>query len=198
MRHAAIRVPFGSPMVRRDQWDTYWGPKKIIFLIRDIDDPAMTGASVESCQFVVLRSPWGRLGSIVYTCKRLRRVSGRFPLEIHLPKMHLTSQMSIAQNAKVLDPELSGEPQAPPYATYATTRPQTYPGGSPRADLHPKKVNNLGPMAPVPDKNVNYPRPPSSRRSGLVGPHTTPAIVNYKYMASTPREEYFGPTTLGT
>ena len=34
-------------------------------------------------------------------------------------------------------------------------------------------------MAPVPVKNVNYPRAPSSRRSGLVGPHTTPAIVNY-------------------
>ena len=32
----------------------------------------------------------------------------------------------------------------------------------------------------VPVKNVNYPRGPSSRRSGLVGPHTTPAIVNYK------------------
>ena len=57
---------------------------------------------------------------------------------------------------------------------------------SPRADLHPKKVNNLGPMAPVPVKNVNYPRAPSSRRSGLVGPHTTPPIVNYKYMTSTP------------
>ena len=38
---------------------------------------------------------------------------------------------------------------------------------------------------PVPVKNVNYPRAPSSRRSGLVGPHTTPAIVNYKYMTST-------------
>ena len=38
---------------------------------------------------------------------------------------------------------------------------------------------------PVPVKNVNYPRAPSGRRSGLVGPHTTPAIVNYKYMTST-------------
>ena len=38
---------------------------------------------------------------------------------------------------------------------------------------------------PVPVKNVNYPRASSSRRSGLVGPHTTPAIVNYKYMTST-------------
>ena len=78
------------------------------------------------------------------------------------------------------------EHQALAHAVQATTRPQTYPGGSPRADLHPKKVNNLGPMAPVPVKNVNYPRAPSSRNSGLVGPHTTPPIVNYKYMTSTP------------
>ena len=45
---------------------------------------------------------------------------------------------------------------------------------------------------PVPVKNVNYSRAPSSRRSGLFGPHTTPPIVNYKYMPSTPREGYFG------
>ena len=38
---------------------------------------------------------------------------------------------------------------------------------------------------PVPVKNVNYPRAPSSRRSGLVGSHTTLPIVNYKYMTST-------------
>ena len=76
--------------------------------------------------------------------------------------------------------------------------PETYPERAPRADLHPKKVNNLGPMAPVPDKNVNYPRAPSSHRSGLVGPHTTPQIVNYKYMTSTRREGYFGLPTLGT
>ena len=56
--------------------------------------------------------------------------------------------MSEAQNAKVLDPELSGEPQEPALAVLATTRPQTYPGASPGADLHPKKVNNLDPMAP--------------------------------------------------
>ena len=45
---------------------------------------------------------------------------------------------------------------------------------------------------PVPVKNVNYPRPPRNRNSGLVGPHTTPPIVNYKYMTSTRREGYFG------
>ena len=65
-------------MVQRDQWDMYWGPKKIIFLIREIDDAAKAGASVESCRFVVLRSPRRRLGSELDMGSRLRRVRGRF------------------------------------------------------------------------------------------------------------------------
>ena len=73
-------------MVQREQWDTYWGPKKLIFLIRDIDDAAMAGASVESCRFVVLRSPEGRLGSVLYMCNRLRRMRGRFPLSKETPR----------------------------------------------------------------------------------------------------------------
>ena len=56
--------------------------------------------------------------------------------------------------------ELSEEHQAPPHAAEATTRPQTYPRGRPRADLHPKKVNNLGPMAPVPSKTSITRGPP--------------------------------------
>ena len=98
-RHAAVRVPFGSLLVQRDRYDTYWGPKKIIFLIREIDDAAMAGASMESCRFVVLRSPRGRLWSVKYMCNRLRRMRGRFPPEIHLPRC-ISSQMSVAQNAK--------------------------------------------------------------------------------------------------
>ena len=58
-RHAAVCVSFGSLMVHRQQWDTYWGAKKFNFLIRDIDGPTMTAASVESCQFVVLGLPEG-------------------------------------------------------------------------------------------------------------------------------------------
>ena len=54
------------------------GAEKIIFLIRDIDGPAMIAAAVESCQSVVLRSPWGRLVSKLYTCNRLHRIRGRF------------------------------------------------------------------------------------------------------------------------
>ena len=69
----------------------------------------MAAAPAESCQFAVPRSPGGRIGSVKYMCNRLRRMRGRFQLEIHLPRC-ISSQMSIAQNAKVLDPELSGEP----------------------------------------------------------------------------------------
>ena len=45
---------------------------------RDIDGPAMAGASVESCRCVVLRSRGGFLGSVLYTCNRLRRIRRRF------------------------------------------------------------------------------------------------------------------------
>ena len=152
-------MPFSSLLVQRDQWDTSWGPKKLIFLIREIDDATMAGASMESCRFVVLRSPRGRLWSVKYMCNRLRRMRGRFPPEIHLPRC-ISSQMSVAQNAKVLDPELSGEPQAPAHAVSATTRPQTHPGASPGADLHPKKVNNLDPMAPRPPSKRQLPEDP--------------------------------------
>ena len=58
------------------------GRKKLIFLIRDIDDAAMAAASVESCQFVVPGSPRGRLGSVLDVGKRLRR---RFQSKLHLP-----------------------------------------------------------------------------------------------------------------
>ena len=89
----------------------FLGAEKIIFLIRDIDDATRAGASMESCRFVVLRSPRGRLGSVLDMDSRLRRMRGHFSLQIHLPRC-ISSQKSMAQNAKVLDPELCGEPQA--------------------------------------------------------------------------------------
>ena len=95
------------------------GGKKIIFLIRDIDDPAMAAASVESCRFVVLRSPWGRLGSVLYTCNRLQRMRGRFrhfwSISLSRPRPQPDSWAG-AQVRQLLDPELSGEPQVPAYA----------------------------------------------------------------------------------
>ena len=104
-----------SLMVQRDQWDTYWGPKKLIFLIRDIDDGTMAAASVETCRFVVLRPPGARLGSVPYTCNRLRGLRGRIPLQIHLAKMHLNPDVSTTK-CQDFDQELSGEPQVRAHA----------------------------------------------------------------------------------
>ena len=87
MRHAAVRVSFRSFMVQRDQWDTYWGPKKLFFLIRDIDDATMTAASMESCRFVTRRSPGGRFRSVVDVGKRLHRTRGGFHRCIHMSKV---------------------------------------------------------------------------------------------------------------
>jgi Amt family ammonium transporter len=45
---------------------------------------------------------------------------------------------------------------------------------------------------------ANFFRAPMKRTSGLVGPHTTPPIVEIKYVTSTPREGYFGLPVLGS
>ena len=177
-------MPFGSLVVQRDKWDTSWGPKKLFFLIREIDDAAIAGASVESCRFVVPRSLGGRAGSVQYMCNRLRRLRRRFQHKIHLAKMHLNPDVSTTKCQSFRSRALWGAPSpgACGVGDHPTPDLSLSESGSRSAS---EKVNNLVPMAPVPVKNVNYPRAPSSRRSGLVGPHTTPAIVNYKYMTST-------------
>ena len=144
----------------------------------------MTAVPVETCQSVVLRTPWGRPGSVLYTCNRLRRMCGRFH------RIYISVQ--------VLSQLLVQSPSPPGFRSRALWRaPSTGACGvgdyptldlsrrPPGADLPPKKVCNLGPMAPRSRKKRKLPEAPSSRRSGLVGPHTTPAIVNYKYMTST-------------
>ena len=45
---------------------------------------SMAAAPVESCRSTAQRSPWGRLGSVLYTCNRLRRLRGRFDRWIHI------------------------------------------------------------------------------------------------------------------
>ena len=84
-------------MVRRDQWGAYWGAKKIIFLIRDIDDATRAGASMETCQFVVLRSLGGRLWSVLDVRKRRRRMRWRLHRCIHIKQL---SQPGIGPEAK--------------------------------------------------------------------------------------------------
>ena len=50
-------------------------------------DTIMGGASVESCRFVVLRSPWGRFWSVVDVGNRLHRTRGGFHRCIHISKV---------------------------------------------------------------------------------------------------------------
>ena len=54
------------------------------------------------------------------------------------------------------------------YAVQATTHYQTYLERPPGADLHPKKVNNLGPMAPRPSRRVDLESSGSSHATGLL------------------------------
>ena len=49
---------------------------------------SMAAAPVESCQSLPNRSPWGRLGSVLYTRKRLHRMHRRFQ---HISAKSLTS-----------------------------------------------------------------------------------------------------------
>ena len=46
------------------------------------------------------------------------------------------------------------------YAVQAPTHYQTYPEKPPGADLPPKKINNLGPMAPGSRKKRQLPEDP--------------------------------------
>ena len=55
------------------------GRKRKFFNSRLTTQPyAMAAAPVESCQSLPNRCPWGRLGSVLYTCNRQQRMRGRF------------------------------------------------------------------------------------------------------------------------
>ena len=78
-KHAAVRVSFNSLMVQRDQWDKYWAAKKLISKFAVLRPTSHKAAvPVESCQSLPKRCPWGRLGSVLYTCTRLHRIRRRF------------------------------------------------------------------------------------------------------------------------
>ena len=63
------------------------GAEKDFFLIRGRGRPTATAAPVECCQSVVLRSPWGRLGSVLDVRNRLHRMRGGFHRCIHISKV---------------------------------------------------------------------------------------------------------------
>ena len=73
-RHAFARISFGSILVQSDQYDTYWRAKQLISLFAVLK---CSVAPVESCQSVVQRSLWGRLGSVLDVDNRLHRIRWR-------------------------------------------------------------------------------------------------------------------------
>ena len=155
----------------------------------------MTAASMESCRFAARRSPWGRSGSVRYTCNRLHRTRRRFQ---HISANSLISAGHKTMNYLAMASRALGAPKGRRmrYRRLPTNGPT--PRGLQEPIYPRKKCAIWTRWRPVPGKNANYLRAPSSRRSGLVGPYTTPTIVNYEYMTSTPRERYFWLPTLGT
>ena len=143
---------------------------------------ARAATPAESCQSVALRSPWGHIGSVLYMVSRLHRMRRRFQ---HNLANSLSTPTQLSMNYLAMASRALGGPKRRRMRRrrLPTTRPT--PRGLQEPICPRKKCAIWTRWRPVPVKNVNYPRAPSSRRSGLVGPHTTPAIVNYKYMTST-------------
>ena len=124
--NAAVPEKFDSRRVQRDQWDTYWGRKRKFFNSRRQCRPwSMAAAPVESCQSLSKRCPWGRLGPVLYTCKRLRRIRRRFD---HFWSNSLNCPRRFSRFSRGLLPGLS-ESTRPPhrrrmrYRRRPTTRP---------------------------------------------------------------------------
>ena len=118
---------------------------------------SMPAAPMESCQSLSNRSPWGRLGSVLYTCKRLHRIRRRFN---HFWSISLSRPLGLAIfwprfASRALREHYAAASMA--YAVQALTHYQTYPERPPGADLPPKKVCNLDPMAPRPRKKRQGP-----------------------------------------
>ena len=143
----------------------------------------MAAAPAESCQSLPKRCPWGRLGSVLYTCKRLHRTRRRFQ---HISANSLISAAHKTMNSLAMASRALGAPKnrRMRYRRLPTTRPTPRHVQEP---IHPRKKCAIWTRwRPVPVKNVNYPRPPSSRRSGLVGPHTTPVSYTHLTLPTTP------------
>ena len=108
----------------------------------------MAAAPVESCQSLPGWCPWGRLGSVLYTCTRLHRMRRRFH---HFWSISLSRPLALAIFRpgfafKALREHWAAALMA--YAVQALTHYQAYLERPPGADLPPQKVCNLDPMAP--------------------------------------------------
>ena len=138
----------------------------------------MTAAPMESCRFAARRSPGVRFGSAVVACKRLHRT--RRSLQ-HILANSLSRQRSFSKFRAGLGSETSRllHRWRKRCRRLPTTRPT--PRGLQEPICPRKKCAIWTRWHLVPGKNANYLRAPSSRRSGLVGPYTTPTIVTDSY-----------------
>ena len=133
------------------------GAEKGNFLIRGRGRPTVCGG--RAGLILSIRGPEVSLGSPRVDTIHVQAPTPHAPA---LPSLDANQYRSSAvrgpqtQVPKVLDPELSREHQGSAHAVWATTRPQTYPRGRPRADLPPKKVCNLDLMAPRPRKKRQF------------------------------------------
>ena len=158
----------------------------------------MAAAPVESSQFVAHRSPRGRIGSVLDVRKRLRRMRGGFHRWI---PMRTGAQLPRGLHHDPPKFWIQSSLESPKLSRMRRRRlpdPRPIPEGVREQICIRKKCAIWTRWRPVPRKNVNYPRAPKNRNSGLFGPHTTQPIVNYEYRTSTRREGYFGVPTLGT
>ena len=122
------------------------GAEKEFFLIRGRGRPTVYGSRTSG--ILSIRGPEVSLGSLGYGTIHVQS-----PTPHTLPLPAYFGQFS-HQCGPIYHELLGNGFQSPrshqesAHAVQATTRPQTYPRGSPGADLPPKKVNNLDPMAP--------------------------------------------------
>ena len=144
-------------MVQRDQWDTYWGPKK--YFIKVADDAAMvqSGRAGGILSIPAQRSPWDCLGSGLYTVSRLHRMRRRFQ---HILANSLNMITHLSMNYLAMASRALGGPQVRRmrHRRLPTTRPT--PRGLQESICPRKKRAIWTRWRPVPVKNVNYPRPP--------------------------------------
>ena len=116
----------------------------------------MTAASMESCRFVVLRSPRGRLGSELDMGCRLRRVRERFDQWIQIktgpqqcaelyhdpPKFSIQSSLESTERSRM--------------RSRGPSDPRPIPEGVHEPICIHKKQISWTRWRPVPGKNVNY------------------------------------------
>ena len=89
--------------------------------------------------------------------RRLQRMRGRFQ---HISANSLNHPTHLCMNYLAMASRSPRWAQAPAYAAQATTHYQTYPEKPPGADLPPKKVGNLDPMAPRSRQKRQLPEDP--------------------------------------